>query len=129
MRFIPISDFEKDNGLVFRPIEDFEARDTGDDAERLAMRYKAPEPPPPEPQGLISRAFDTVRGTVSSIPAAITEKFTPYKSVMETYQPTVEEQQAELNKRLSYGAGPLESLSITDWDCLGNQLACGWLIP
>jgi hypothetical protein len=116
MRFIPISDFEKDNGLTFRPIEDFEVRDTGDEAERLAMRYKAPEPLPPEPQGLISRAFDAVRGTVSSIPAAITEKFTPYKSVMETYQPTVEEQQAELNKRLSYGAGPVSLQTVAKAD-------------
>ena len=116
MRFIPISDFEKDSGLTFRPIEDFEVRDTGDDAERLAMRYKAPEPLPPEPQGLISRAFDAVRGTVSSIPAAITQKFTPYKSVMETYQPTVEEQQAELNKRLSYGAGPVSLQTVAKAD-------------
>ena len=116
MRFIPISDFEKDSGLTFRPIEDFEVRDTGDDAERLAMRYKAPEPLPPEPQGLISRAFDAVRGTVSSIPAAITEKFTPYKSVMETYQPTAEEQQAELNKRLSYGAGPVSLQTVAKAD-------------
>jgi hypothetical protein len=116
MRFIPISDFEKDNGLVFRPIGDFEAPDTGDETERLAARYKAPEPPPPEPQGLISRAIDTVKGTVSSIPAAISEKFTPYKSVMETYQPTAEEQQAELDKRLSYGAGPVSLQTVAKAD-------------
>ena len=116
MRFIPISDFEKDSGLTFRPIEDFEVRDTGDDAERLATRYKAPEPLPPEPQGLISRAFDAVKGTVSSIPAALAEKVTPYKSVMETYQPTVQEQQAELNKRLSYGAGPVSLQTVAKAD-------------
>jgi len=116
MRFIPLSDFEKDSGLTFRPIEDFEVRDTGDDAARLAARYKAPEPPPPEPQGLISRAFETVKGTVSNIPAALAEKFTPYKSVMETYQPTVEERQADLNKRLSYGAGPVSLQTVAKAD-------------
>ena len=117
MRFIPVSEFEKDEPR-FIPISEFEAPDTGDETARLAARYPAPAPPPPEPQGLISRAIDTVKGTVSSIPAAIAEKFTPYKSVLENYQPTAEEQQAEIDKRLGYGAGPISQAPVAKADAM-----------
>ena len=116
MRFIPVSEFEKDEPR-FIPISEFEAPDTGDETARLAARYPAPAPPPPEPQGLISRAIDTVRGTVSSVPAAIAEKFTPYKSVLET-APTQEAQQAEIDKRLSYGAGPVSQATVAKADAM-----------
>lgn len=50
MRFIPVSEFEKDEPR-FIPISEFEAPDTGAETARLAARYPAPEQP-----GLIARA-------------------------------------------------------------------------
>lgn len=39
-----------------------------------------------------------------------------YKSVMEGYQPTAKERQAEIDKRLSYGAGPISQETVRQAD-------------
>jgi hypothetical protein len=64
--------------------------DTGDETARLAARYKAP----PQP-GIIQRVGESLRPK--------------FKSVMEDYVPTAEEKQADIDRRLSYGAGPISS--------------------
>jgi len=72
---------------------------------------------PTEPPGILSRAADAIKGTISSIPAALAEKVTPYKSVLETAPaPTAQEQQAEIDKRLSYGAGPISRETVAKAD-------------
>jgi hypothetical protein len=91
---------------------------------RVAAPKAAPveEPPAPaapkaEAPGLISRAVDAVKGTVSSIAPALAEKVTPFKSVLET-APTQEAQQAEIDKRLSYGAGPVSQATVAKADAM-----------
>jgi hypothetical protein len=100
----------------------------------LASRVAAPKaapveepqaaaPTPAKPQaeapGLLSRAADAIKGTISSIPAALAEKVTPYKSVLETAPKlTAQEQQAELDKRLSYGAGPVSQATVAKADAM-----------
>ena len=64
---------------------------------------------------MLSRAADAIKGTISSIPAALAEKVTPYKSVMET-APDPAAQQAEIDKRLSYGAGPISRETVAKAD-------------
>ena len=78
----------------------------------------APAPvKPAEPPGILSRAADAIKGTISSIPAALAEKVTPYKSVLETAPtPTTQERQAEIDKRLSYGAGPISQATVAKAD-------------
>jgi hypothetical protein len=81
----------------------------------------APTPAPAkaaaEAPGLLSRAADAIKGTISSIPAALAEKVTPYKSVLET-APTPEAEQAEIDKRLSYGAGPVSQATVAKADAM-----------
>jgi hypothetical protein len=72
---------------------------------------------PAEPPGMLSRAAEAIKGTISSIPAALAEKVTPYKSVLETAPAlTPQEQQAEIDKRLSYGAGPISRETVAKAD-------------
>jgi len=72
---------------------------------------------PTEPPGLLSRAADAIKGTVSGIVPALAEKVTPYKSVLETAPAlTAQEQQAEIDKRLSYGAGPVSQATVAKAD-------------
>jgi hypothetical protein len=93
------------------------------DAPKAAPVEEAPAAPaavrapvkPAEPPGLLSRAADAIKGTISSIPAALAEKVTPYKSVMET-APDPAAQQAEIDKRLSYGAGPISRETVAKAD-------------
>ena len=70
---------------------------------------------PAEPPGLLSRAADAIKGTVSGIVPALAEKVTPYKSVLET-APDPAAQQAEIDKRLSYGAGPISQATVAKAD-------------
>ena len=60
----------------------------------------APAPvKPKEPPGVLSRAADAIKGTVSGIVPALVEKVTPYKSVLETAPaPTAQQQQAEIDE-------------------------------
>lgn len=76
--------------------------DTGDETARLAARYKAPEKP-----GLIQR-----------IGTALKPEF---KSVMEDYQPTPQEQQANVDRRLSYGAGPISQKTAATADAVRSS--------
>lgn len=88
--------------------------DTGDETARLAARFPAPErtassllPRPVDPLGIGSRAprDDKPRqGLIASVSKALKPEF---KSVLEDYQPSPQEQQAEIDRRLSYGAGPI----------------------
>ena len=95
------------------------------DAPKAAPVEEAPAAPtvtrapvkPAEPPGLLSRAADAIKGTITSIPAALAEKVTPYKSVMETAPAlTAQEQQAEIDKRLRYGAGPISRETVAKAD-------------
>lgn len=70
---------------------------------------------PTEPPGILSRAADAIKGTVSGIVPALAEKVTPYKSVLET-APDPAAQQAEIDKRLSYGAGPVSQATVAKAD-------------
>ena len=94
-------------------------------APKAAPMEEAPAAPtvarepvkPAEPPGMLSRAAEAIKGTISSIPAALAEKVTPYKSVLETAPaPTPQEQQAEIDKRLSYGAGPISRETVAKAD-------------
>lgn len=86
-------------------------------AEKAAPVEAAPAPA--EAPSMLSRAAEAVKGTISSIPAALAEKFTPYKSVLETAPTlTAQEQQAELDKRLSYGAGPVSQATVAKADAM-----------
>ena len=78
----------------------------------------APAPvKPKEPPGVLSRAADAIKGTVSGIVPALVEKVTPYKSVLETAPaPTAQQQQAEIDKRLGYGAGPISRETVAKAD-------------
>jgi hypothetical protein len=93
--------------------------DTGDETARLAARYKAPEKPgliarlssalpkPVDPLGIGGGSAPSQKpktGVIASIGAALKPEF---KSVMDGYEPTPQERQAEVDKRLSYGAGPI----------------------
>jgi len=79
--------------------------DTGDETARLAARYKAPEQP-----GIIQRVFDALK------PA-------PFKSVMEDHQPTAQERQADVDRRLSYGAGPVSTQTAAQADLVRSGMA------
>ena len=93
------------------------------DAPKAAPVEEAPAAPaaarapvkPTEPPGMLSRAAEAIKGTISSIPAALAEKVTPYKSVLET-APDPAAQQAEIDKRLSYGAGPVSQATVAKAD-------------
>ena len=72
---------------------------------------------PAEPPGMLSRAAEAIKGTVSGIVPALVEKVTPYKSVLETAPAlTAQQQQAEIDKRLSYGAGPISRETVAKAD-------------
>ena len=93
------------------------------DAPKAAPVEEAPAAPAPtrapvkptEPPGMLSRAADAIKGTVSGIVPALAEKVTPYKSVLET-APDPAAQQAEIDKRLSYGAGPVSQATVAKAD-------------
>lgn len=93
------------------------------DAPKAAPVEAAPAAPtvarapvkPTEPPGILSRAADAIKGTVSGIVPALAEKVTPYKSVLET-APDPAAQQAEIDKRLSYGAGPVSQATVAKAD-------------
>ena len=78
----------------------------------------APAPvKPKEPPGVLSRAAEAIKGTVSGIVPGLVEKVTPYKSVLETAPAlTAQQQQAEIDKRLSYGAGPISRETVAKAD-------------
>lgn len=101
--FVPLSqDTEEDSKpYSFVPLE----------VESTTQPAAATEEP-----GIISRAWEAAKGTVSSIIPALTEKVTPYKSVLEGAQLTPQETQAELNKRLGYGAGPVSLETVAKAD-------------
>jgi hypothetical protein len=96
------------------------------DAPKAAPVEQAPAPAKPaaEPPGILSRAAEAIKGTVSGIIPALAEKVTPYKSVMETAPaPTPQEQQAEVDKRLSYGAGPVSKATVAQADLVRSGMA------
>lgn len=76
---------------------------------------KSEEQPKPEEPGLVSRIWEATKGTVSSIAPALAEKATPFKSVLEA-PPSAEAQQADIDKRLSYGAGPVSQATVAKAD-------------
>jgi hypothetical protein len=88
--------------------------DTGDETARLAARFPAPErtassllPRPVDPLGIGKgkpMGAKPESGLIASVGRALKPEF---KSVMEGYEPTPQERQAEIDKRLSYGAGPI----------------------
>jgi hypothetical protein len=93
---------------------DSEITDTGDETDRLAARFPAPErtassllPKPMDPLG-IGRGKPMGAKPESGLIASVGRALKPeFKSVMEGYEPTPQERQAEIDKRLSYGAGPI----------------------
>jgi hypothetical protein len=93
---------------------DSEITDTGDETARLAARFPAPErtassllPRPMDPLG-IGRGKPTGAKPEAGLIASVGKALRPeFKSVMEGYEPTPQERQAEIDKRLSYGAGPI----------------------
>jgi len=90
------------------------------EAPKVAPVEEAPAPTPvkpKEPPGVLSRTADAIKGTVSGIVPALVEKVTPYKSVLETAPaPTAQQQQAEIDKRLGYGAGPISRETVAKAD-------------
>ena len=95
------------------PVEEAPAAPAAPAAAPAAAPVKPAPVKPAEPPGILSRAAEAIKGTISSIPAALAEKVTPYKSVLETAPaPTAQEQQAEIDKRLSYGAGPISRETV-----------------
>ena len=96
------------------------------DAPKAAPVEEAPAPAPAatpapvkpkEPPGVLSRAAEAIKGTVSGIVPGLVEKVTPYKSVLETAPAlTAQQQQAEIDKRLSYGAGPISRETVAKAD-------------
>jgi hypothetical protein len=98
------------------------------DAPKAAPVEEAPAPAPAatpapapvkpkEPPGVLSRAAEAIKGTVSGIVPGLVEKVTPYKSVLETAPAlTAQEQQAEIDKRLGYGAGPISRETVAKAD-------------
>ena len=77
--------------------------DTGDETARLAARYKAPEKP-----GLIERVGSALRPE--------------FKSVMDGYQPAPEQTQANVDRRLSYGAGPISQQTEAKADLVRSNI-------
>ena len=82
----------------------------------------AATPKATEPPGVLSRAADAIKGTVTGIFPALAEKVTPYKSVLEA-APDAAARQAEVDKRASYGAGPISKETLAKADLVRSGRA------
>ena len=74
------------------------------------------------PPGVLSRAADAIKGTVTGIFPALAEKVTPFKSVLEA-APDAAARQAEVEKRASYGAGPISKETLAKADLVRSGMA------
>ena len=85
--------------------------------------------PTPEKPGIIAREIDRTTDAGGSdvgseIMAVAGPKATSgYKSVLETQAPTAADQQAEIDKRLAYGAGPVSQKTVAQADLARSGLA------
>ena len=85
--------------------------------------------PTPEKPGIIAREIDRTTDAGGSdvgseIMAVAGPKATSgYKSVLETQAPTAADQQAEIDKRLAYGAGPVSQKTVAQADLVRSGLA------
>ena len=114
--------------------------DTGDETARLAARYKAPGlverassalPRPVDPLGLASSKSTAAAPTRAQEPRLVDRavdtvtnlfKPAPFRSVLEDYQPTPQEKQADVDRRLSFGAGPISSQTAAQADLVRSGI-------
>lgn len=93
-------------------------------SDPVAKDEKAPEAPPAKERGLIDRAIDTVKEVGNAVLGRDPNPtIREGRSVMENYQPTTEEKQADVNRRLSYGAGPISSQTAAQADLVRSGMA------
>ena len=93
-------------------------------SDPVAKDEKAPESPPTKEPGLIDRAIDTAKEVGNAILGRDPNPtIRAGRSVMESYQPTPQEKQADVDRRLSYGAGPISSQTAAQADLVRSGMA------